>query len=455
MSAPAHAAVVPLADRVPVTLITGFLGAGKTTLVNHILSAKGTKRVGVIENEFGEINIDNSLVAANLIEKEDIVSLENGCACCSLRKDVVRALKHLDDRSKKEGYRFDAILLETTGLADPAPIVFTFLSLPWITTHFRLDSILCVVDAQYIVKNITVDHKGSCTVNESAQQIAFGDLVLINKIDIVDKDELALVKKTVRTINRNASIIDCQLNKEDGSGCPAVSEILNVESFSLQRIQEFDPSFMESDSESERDEDRGSSHCVQHKLEDASSSDDDDDEELRETRHPRRKRKIHHDTMGICSIGVTARGPLHQWRFNMFMKDFFSERAEDIFRSKGILCIKGRENTKFVFQGVHDTITYGPLPDPWGDDEERINKIVFIGKNLNRRDVTEALRDCVWTPLPEGWVEYMDKRTKRPVYVNEELGKRQFEIPSFAVAHIEVTSSIPTVQPEQMRPRPA
>lgn len=201
----------------------------------------------------------------------------------------------------------------------------------------------CVVDAKYIVKNITVDHKGSCTVNESAQQIAFGDLVLINKIDIVDKDELALVKKTIRTINRNASIIDCQLNKEDGSGCPAVSEILNVESFSLQRIQEFDPSFMESDSESERDEDRGS-HYIQHKLEEASSSDDDDEEELKETRHPRRKRKIHHDTMGICSIGVTARGPLHQWRFNMFMKDFFSERAEDIFRSKGILCIKVRHH---------------------------------------------------------------------------------------------------------------
>lgn len=448
-SFPPRAAVVPQPERVPVTLITGFLGAGKTTLVNHMLSAS-TKRLGVIENEFGEINIDNNLVTANLIAKEDIVSLENGCACCSLRKDVVRALKYLDNRSKREGYRFDAILLETTGLADPAPIVFTFLSLPWITRNFRLDSILCVVDAKYVVKNIKVDPSGSCTVNEAAQQIAFGDLILINKVDSVDADELASVKKTVRTINRNASLIDCQLNKDDGTGCPAVSQILDVDSFSLERIQAFDPTFMESDS----DNDEIESHFVYRKHEDEGSSGDEDDE-LKETRHPKRKRRIHHDNMGICSVGVTARGPLHEWRFNMFMKDFFSERSEDIFRSKGILCIKGREKTKFVFQGVHDTITYGPLPDPWRDDEARINKIVFIGKNLHRRDIAEALRDCVWTPLPDGWVEYKERRTGRPVYVNKELRKYQYEIPSFAVAHVEVTSSIPTNQPEKLRPRPA
>jgi len=199
-----------------------------------------------------------------------------------------------------------------------------------------------VVDAKYVVRNISAQPKDTTleNVNEAVQQIAFGDLILINKIDIVDREELALAKKTVRAINRNAWLLDCQLNQPDGSGCPDVSQILNVDSFSLEKIQQFDPSFMDSDSdgdgESDLDEGFGRHGAA---FEDESSS-SESDEELRETRKPKRKRRIHHDNMGICSIGVTARGPLHQWRFNMFMKDFFSERAEDIFRSKGILCIK-------------------------------------------------------------------------------------------------------------------
>lgn len=150
------------------------------------------------------------------------------------------------------------------------------------------------------------------------------------------------MKKTIRTINRNASTIDCQLNKDDESGCPDISEILNVDSFSLEKIQKFDPKFLESDTDEEDDPERESSSPTHHLEEESETSEEEEeeDEELKETRQPKRKRRVHHDNMGISSVGVTARGPLHQWRFNMFMKDFFSERAEDIFRSKGILCIK-------------------------------------------------------------------------------------------------------------------
>ena len=207
------------------------------------------------------------------------------------------------------------------------------------------------MDAKYVVRNVVVDSKRSTNVNEAAQQIAFGDLILINKIDMVDADELAEVKRTVRKINRNASWIDCQLNNAEGTGLPDVSQILNVDSFSLEKLRRFDPTFMEPESDDDEEENKEveQQSATQNDEEHIAETDEDDrdavdendeEEELRETHRPKRKRRIHHDNMGICSVGVTARGPLHQWRFNMFMKDFFAERAEDIFRSKGILCIK-------------------------------------------------------------------------------------------------------------------
>ena len=212
-----------------------------------------------------------------------------------------------------------------------------------------------------------VDSKGSANVNEAAQQIAFGDLILINKIDMVDAEELAKVKKTVRTINRNASWIDCQLNKADGTGLPDVSQILNVDSFSLEKLRQFDPTFMEPESDDEEAEEgkeaeqQGASQKDEEQRSAVTDEDDgdandenDEEEELKETHRPKRKRRIHHDNMGICSVGVRARGPLHQWRFNMFMKDFFAERAEDIFRSKGILCIKVIESLFFVPRSIAD-----------------------------------------------------------------------------------------------------
>eukprot|EP00210_Caulerpa_lentillifera_P005258 g5025.t1 len=452
MSISGQSAIVNPGNRVPVTIVTGFLGAGKTTLVNHILSVKGEKRVAVVENEFGEINIDNSLVSANLIAREDIVSLENGCVCCSLRKDIITVLRQLDNRSKAEGYKFDAILLETTGLADPAPVVFTFLSHPWIARQFRLDSILCVVDAKYILRNLALETGDPNTVNEAAQQIAYGDLILINKLDTIDDTELVQVKKTIREINRTATFFECQFNKPDKSGFPTVDNILGVDSFSLDKVLRVDPNVLDADSENESGEENEEENS---EIDDQIDHSKEDNKNVEETknRRPKRKRRIHHDNLEICSVGITAFGPLHMWRFNMFIKDFFAERHEDILRSKGILCVKGHEKTKFVFQGIHDTITYGPSPDPWLDDEPRINKIVFIGRHLDRREIREAFRSCVWTPLPDGWIERFSAQKGRPVYIHEATGTIQTVMPEFSCAHVEVSSRISTQQPDRLRPR--
>lgn len=254
-------------------------------------------------------------------------------------------------RSKLEGAKFDAILLETTGLADPAPVVFTFLSHPWIAREFRLDSILCVVDAKYVLRNLGIESEDPETVNEAGQQIAYGDLILINKLDTVNEAELIQVKQTVREINHSATFFECQFNKPDKSGFPSVDHILGVDSFSLDKVLKVDPNVLDADSEDEFGPSDGEEHDddndndVDGEVGDVPTNNAKQENELSgmleaKSRRPKRKRRIHHDNMGICSVGITARGPLHKWRFNMFIKDFFAERHEDILRSKGILCVK-------------------------------------------------------------------------------------------------------------------
>jgi len=165
------------AVKTPVTIVTGFLGAGKTTLVNHILRGSHGLQIAVIENEFGAVSIDDALVSENIKEKEDIISMDNGCVCCTVRGDLVRALLTLKDRPKK----FDAVIIETTGLADPAPVAFTFFINPEIAEHYRIDSILCLADAKHVAMHME-EEKPDGAVNEAVQQVAFADRILLNKI---------------------------------------------------------------------------------------------------------------------------------------------------------------------------------------------------------------------------------------------------------------------------------
>ena len=193
---------VPEAEKTPVTIITGFLGAGKTTLVNHILKGDHGKLIAVIENEFGAVSIDDALVGENMKEKEDVITMDNGCVCCTVRGDLVRALLTLKDRPKK----FDHVIIETTGLADPAPVAFTFFINPEIADTYRIDSILCLADAKHVGIHLE-EEKPDGAVNEAVQQVAFADRILLNKIDLVSEAELAEVVDTVKSINAVAEVI--------------------------------------------------------------------------------------------------------------------------------------------------------------------------------------------------------------------------------------------------------
>lgn len=205
-------------DKTPVTVITGFLGAGKTTLVNHILTNKENLKVCVIENEFGAVDIDTSLVKENLQVAEEIISLDNGCACCTVRGDLLKSLAALKDRRKD----FDLILVETTGMANPAPVVATFTQNATMMNHFRVDGVICLVDCKYIKDHLNEVRKDDA-INESVCQIAFADRVLLNKVDLVSKAELAELKETIYAINSFAEQVETERSKVSPLACPGLT----------------------------------------------------------------------------------------------------------------------------------------------------------------------------------------------------------------------------------------
>lgn len=471
--------------KIPVTIITGFLGAGKTSLLNHLLKERGSKSIAVVENEFGEVNIDRELVAENLVEKEDLVSLENGCVCCSLRKDIVKAFAEIERRSRGRDKPIDAIIMETTGLADPAPVAFTFFANPWVASRFKLDSIMCVVDARYLRQHLEDAAHFEGAINEAINQIAFSDLILLNKIDLVTPKEKAEVLATVKKINSTARVLECQLN--DPSGRPKFDNLLGINSFSIERTLELDPNFLASDSEDEDNlvDSTNNHHTVpsptsrsaataataataagprvescaaeehvehahthkgahaghKHSLHEEEDRKSFDSENLNSNeRQPKRQRKKLHDLSDVSSVAMTARGPMDEYRFNMYMRDLLSEKAKDIFRCKGVLCVQGYGSQKFVFQGVHDTICYGPCGDTWKEGETKLNQIVFIGRGLDRKALIEGFRTCIWVPLPEGWQEFKDPQTKQPYYFNQLTGVKSWSRPeAIASAHVTAT----------------
>lgn len=235
---------IPDSEKTPVTIITGFLGSGKTTLVNYILKEQNTWKICVVENEFGEVSIDNDLVKENLAAKEDIIMLDNGCVCCSVRGDLVRTFAMLASRRKD----FDAIIIETTGLADPSPIIFTFNSNALIQDNYRIDSVVCLVDAKHI--NIHLDEtRPEGNINEAEHQIAFADRILLNKLDLVTPEELEDVEDRIKSMNAFATLI-----KTEKSRAP-LDKLLNLNTFSLDKVVEIDPTIMD-----EEEEDHGHVH---------------------------------------------------------------------------------------------------------------------------------------------------------------------------------------------------
>jgi G3E family GTPase len=332
-------------DQTPITVVTGFLGAGKTTLVNYILKEQNDWKIAVLENEFGEVAIDDGLVAESLDAPEDLITMDNGCVCCSVRGDLIRTLGQLSSQRKK----FDAILLETTGLADPAPIVYTVQTNPKISEHYRIDSIVCLADCKHITQHLD-EEKPDGAVNEALQQVAFADKILLNKVDLVTEEEKTALKERLAGINKFATVIETERSRAP------LEKILGLQSFNMDSILKYDPAFFE-------EQEQG---------------------------------KFEHKVDMVQSVGVQFTGNLHAQWFNMFMMDLLKERAADLYRTKGLLSFHGQGNTKFVFQGVHEQINFGPAKEPWKDDEERINKFVFIGKNLDKKWLTKSLMECLY-----------------------------------------------------------
>jgi G3E family GTPase len=275
---------------------------------------------------------------------EDLITLDNGCVCCSVRGDLVRTLGQLAKRRKD----FDAILLETTGLADPAPIVYTIQTNSKMSENYFIDSIVCLADCKNLGVHLD-EVKPDNSANEALQQVAFADKILLNKIDLVTVEEKEKLKARLATINKFATVLETEKSRAP------LDKILGLNSFNMESILNMDPNFFESQED-------GSKHNLEM----------------------------------VSSVGIQFEGALHAQWFNIFMMDLLRERAADFYRTKGLLSFHGQGNTKFVFQGVHEQINFGPAREPWKDDEPRVNKFVFIGKNLNREELTKGLMECMY-----------------------------------------------------------
>jgi G3E family GTPase len=325
---------MPPDTRVPVTVITGFLGSGKTTLLNHILTAQHGKRIAVIENEFGEIGIDDALV---IDAEEEIFEMNNGCICCTVRGDLIRILGNLMKRRDK----FDHILVETTGLADPAPVAQTFFVDDEVRSQLALDAIVTVVDAKHLVQHLD-DEKEDGVENEAVEQLAFADRILLNKVDLVSFDHLVEVERRIRVINATAEIIPTQMSAVD------LDRILGVGAFDLKRVLENEPTFL-------------------------------DDAE-------------HQHDQSVTSVGIEMDGAVSVQKLNDWLGWLLSTKGTDIFRMKGVLNVDGSEQ-RYVFQGVH--MLFDGQPDRlWRDGESRVNRLVFIGRNLDRSELNSRFAAC-------------------------------------------------------------
>jgi G3E family GTPase len=324
------------------TILTGFLGSGKTTLLNHILASKqhGLK-IAVIENEYGEVGIDDALV--NIETEEEIFEMNNGCICCTVRGDLMRILNKLADRD------LDHVLIETTGLADPAPVAQTFFVDDDIKEHYELDAIITVVDTKHVLQHL-LEEKPDGVENETVEQIAFADRILLNKIDLVSSDEKNNVINEIRKVNKFVDIIETQQSKVTN-----LNQILNIKAFDLDKVLQKEEDFLDINAEHEHDE-------------------------------------------SVTSVGIEFDGALNLMKLNTWLTILLRDNGVNIFRSKGILNIDGSD-ARYVFQGVHMLMSISSSDEgvgrSWKDNEKRTNRLIFIGRNLNRNDITSKFKECL------------------------------------------------------------
>jgi G3E family GTPase len=341
-----------MSDKIPVTLLTGYLGAGKTTLLNRILSEPHGKKYAVIVNEFGEIGIDNDLVVG---ADEEVFEMNNGCICCTVRGDLIRII---DGLMKRKG-KFDAIIIETTGLADPAPVAQTFFVDENVGKKTKLDAVITVADAKWLKDRLK-------DAPEAKNQIAFADVILLNKTDLVSEADLREVEARIRGINPYAKLHRTERAKI------ALDEVLGRNAFDLDRILDIEPQFLETAEVHDHGHDHGDGHHHHH----------DHDHGL----------KHYHDEE-MQSLSLKTDKPLSADKFFPWMQDLVAKDGPSILRCKGILAFKD-DPDRFVLQGVH-MILDGDHQRPWKDDEKRESRLVFIGRELPEEKIRKGFESCM------------------------------------------------------------
>ncbi|MGT2440595.1 CobW family GTP-binding protein [Bradyrhizobium betae] len=342
--------------KIPVTVLTGYLGAGKTTLLNRILSENHGKKYAVIVNEFGEIGIDNDLIIG---ADEEVFEMNNGCICCTVRGDLVRIM---DGLMKRKG-KFDAIIVETTGLADPAPVAQTFFVDEDVQKNARLDAVVTVADAKWLSDRLK-------DAPEAKNQIAFADVIVLNKTDLVTKPELAEVEARIRAINPYA-----KLHRTERCSV-ALADVLDRGAFDLDRILEIEPDFLEADDHDHDHDHHGHDHHHHH-----------------DHGHGHGHGLKHYHDEDMQSLSLKTDKPLDPNVFMPWLQNLVQVEGGKILRSKGILSFHD-DDDRYVFQGVHMMLE-GDHQRKWKDGEPRQSRLVFIGRELPEETIRKGFESCI------------------------------------------------------------
>lgn len=319
---------------IPVTILTGFLGSGKTTLLNRILKENHGQRIAVIENEFGEEGVDNDLLLQD--EQENVVEMNNGCLCCTVRGDLVRIMGNLAKRRADGEIRFDRVVIETTGMADPGPVAQTFFADDDVAENYLLDAIITVVDAKHGMQQLD-EHR------EIQQQVGFADRLLLSKTDLCTPDEIAAIRGRLVQMNARADIFISDFGKAP------IEQILDIRGFNLNSVLEIAPDFLEEDHHTHNDE--------------------------------------------ISSFVFKSEKPFDSVQFEEFMGAISQVYGGDMLRYKGILYVKGSDR-RMLFQGVH-MLMGADLGRKWAPDEKKFTKMVFIGRKLPKELFIKGLTKCL------------------------------------------------------------